>query len=701
MNHLPPVILISPRDDVAGRVSADRTTVTLCDEYGAPSTAILPIGLYLSRYPDTVALHDASQAASPRNILRNRKRLSVCLDMTLLLFDADVSLQTRREVAKELESLCSDHDLVHSVLDILLSKPLSSVADIDGAVIASEASSSATRLISAIVDNQRWVSRVFSEWQVVEQTDLVSKAGAERVFALLSRAGIFRRLVFSLGQRSLNQRLKADLTLTPMLGSISSAPRIVSALYDALATDIDSQPLTPLHYASGEVTVDDDDSSDYLTTSPSQHSSTYEAHKAALSQVDRVVDLFLHFKDAEAHAVLDELIVEHLKWPDGQEYVVKSLCNVAQKTRDRAGSDVAFECLSKALEFPKGIDSLLYQQIGHWLRDLRRFDEALKCYDLAEKHFTGSVAAFERLTVNRIKILVDQDRYDDARLAYVGMPDYEMNPDVLVALGTLYRRMGKLDDAAEAYRGCLALDPEMHSAQAGLAEVWKQKGDLHRSIREYIALLKEHIEIKDRHRRVYQVALSRLFRMTYQPDRAEAILQALLVSSPFDPTVNAELGKLCLLRGDRKAANDFFSKAKDVPSASVLQAIFEHLEMSWEPKDYNHSDVETCRAIAPEDPQLGICVSAFDAIMRADYEHAMDLLGDAKQIDQITSEFAAVLRYHAVKLSGAPISSEGTSHLRRLSKHAYRGVRDVVKCLEKNDFRGARIYEAEFFARVA
>jgi tetratricopeptide (TPR) repeat protein len=239
----------------------------------------------------------------------------------------------------------------------------------------------------------------------------------------------------------------------------------------------------------------------------------------------------------------------------------------------------------------------------------------------------------------------------------------------------------------------------MHNARAGLAEIWKQNGKIHRAIREYNALIREHLDINDGSRRIYQLGLSRLFRMADQLQRAERVLQNLLGESPYDPSVNAELGKLCLLRGERESAKAFFAKAKSVPSAFVLESIFEHLGARRVPSSAESSN--RVNAIMPEDPQLAACISGFDAIMRSDFDRASQVLHEVKEIDRLTSDFAVALRYHASRLTGGRGDFKESPRLYAVVKSGYRVTRNLVRSIQDGDFESAKRYEAEFFARVA
>ncbi|MBI2481835.1 MAG: hypothetical protein HYV60_25275, partial [Planctomycetia bacterium] len=89
---------ISPRDHVVGLFQDEGAWVQLLDREGA-SASTVSTERYISRYPDTLVV-DVRDGKHAVEVLAERSTRSMCLDMTLLLFDRDVSVQTRQELAK-------------------------------------------------------------------------------------------------------------------------------------------------------------------------------------------------------------------------------------------------------------------------------------------------------------------------------------------------------------------------------------------------------------------------------------------------------------------------------------------------------------------------------------------------------------------------------------------------------------------------
>jgi hypothetical protein len=220
---------ISPRDRVAGLISESNGHVQLLDSNGAVLGS-LPADAYYSRFPDTMVV-DVQDAIQAVHELTRRSSMCLCLDMTLLLFDQDVSIATRRELAGELELLLKDHASHDYVLDILLSKPLPASADTDGATLATAGAKVARDFVHLILQSQERVSLVFNSWLAIIDDALVRQAGREDVFALFLRHGIFRRLATEAVDRAELDAIAASLAMDRGLSAqLDTAARIVTCL---------------------------------------------------------------------------------------------------------------------------------------------------------------------------------------------------------------------------------------------------------------------------------------------------------------------------------------------------------------------------------------------------------------------------------------------------------------------------------------
>ncbi|KKK71026.1 hypothetical protein LCGC14_2918080, partial [marine sediment metagenome] len=354
---------ISPRDCAVGLLRDEGGVVQVLDCAGVPVRSI-SAETYLSQHPDTLVV-DVRDGKHAVDLLAERATMSMCLDMTLLLFDRDVSVQTRQELAMELNRLFQDTNNRTYVLDVVLSRPLSPIADVDGAMNVVESANITREAVASILNCQDRVRLILESWLLVKQEPLVQQSGVERVFVLLSRYGVFRRLALEGADTSQLDAITSALVMDANLGAeLDAAPRILQRLVKELRKKLPvgkaNQP--PVH-GQTNVDVSESEREEYAVTEP-QHTSGHAAHSAAVSQVERIADLFGQEKDRQAQAILDQLIAEQTKYPAGQQHLVKSLCNIATRVNSRGRPEIGLECLNKALNLPSGIDSQLYLQIG-------------------------------------------------------------------------------------------------------------------------------------------------------------------------------------------------------------------------------------------------------------------------------------------------------------------------------------------------
>ena len=507
----------------------------------------------------------------------------MCLDMTLLLFDHDMSLQTRQELATELNRLFQNSVNRGYVLDVLLCSPLPQIADTTGVVGVVENSSITREVVTSILDCQERVRLIFESWQLVKQNAIVQQNGIEQTYTLLSWNGVFRRLALEATDRAKLNALKPSLAMDENLtNQLETAPRIVVEIANELSKKL---PVGKARQSgvNGQAVSDVSESEwqGYDSAKP-QHSFAYDALNAALSQVGKITDLYTQLKDTQANSILDELIAEQRLHSNGEQHIVKSLCNIATQVNARGRPEISFNCLNKALDFPNGIDSQLYLQIGKGLRGLGKFDEAVRCYDRAEQLDNGLLS--ERILLERIRKRVAIGNYEEACSDYLAMiPDLQVKPPALSGLGTLYRKMGR---PREAYRSCLRIDGEFYTVYAGLAEIRKQTGKPHQAIAEYNALIRRFTDLDVGPKKVYQLARSHLFRLTRQYDKSEEILRDLADTYPADRDVHLQFAKLLTLRGDYDREPKCFEKANGQSLQNLGQLIFAKASKNLIPRLY-------------------------------------------------------------------------------------------------------------------
>lgn len=688
---------ISPRDHVVGLIQDEGAWVQILDRAGLPASTV-SAERYISRYPDTLVV-DVRDGRHALDVLAERSTRSMCLDMTLLLFDRDVSVQTRQELAKELNVLFQDEGNRSYVLDIVLCRPLSQNADVDGAVSAVQTTKIVGGVVASILDCQNIVRLVQQSWLLVTNTPLVQQSGAEHVYSLLCRHGVFRRLVLDAADTAQLDAIKPILAMDAALrAQLGTAPRIVLELVEELRKEL-PHPTADKALVDGQIDDQGVESSsqEYQDDLP-KHTTAHSAYTAAVSQVDRIVGLYRQMKDVQAEEIVSQLISEQTRHSGGEQHLVKSLCNIARQVNVLGRPDIGLNCLLKALEFPSGIDSQLYLQIGTELRELGRFDEAMACYERATQLDDGSLA--EKLRLAKIRLRVARGNYEEALLEYLAIPELQFRPRELAGLGTLYRKMGRPRDAREAYHSCLHNDKEFHIAYAGLAELQKQAGKPHQAIAEYNSLIRRFDDLDPGSKKIYDLARSHLFRLTGQYDKSEQLLHELLNTASADREVHLQFAKLLALRGDVDRAKEHFDRAQGPSLDDLGQLVFAAATKTFDSTQVREQLARIQASIKPEDIGIRSCLEAYELITNSDFERAQEVVHHPAYVDRMAADFSNVLRFHALRRASSSFDYKSDHALCRIAKRSDRSLRRVMHAIASNDYQEAGKLESEFLLRL-
>jgi tetratricopeptide (TPR) repeat protein len=368
-----------------------------------------------------------------------------------------------------------------------------------------------------------------------------------------------------------------------------------------------------------------------------RHATAHDAYIAAISQINKVVELYNRNKDQQASAILDELISAQTQYTDGETYSVKSLCNIAQQIKTER-PEVAFACLSRALTFSYGTDAVAYLQMGYLCLELRKYDEAIRCFNFAVDRSSGELRDQARLEL--IRVLVRKGHYQAAMGEYLAIQDILKRPAELSGLGTLYRRMGMLQEAGAVYRHCLSVDGMRHTALAGLAEIDRQGGNVNRAIVRYNGILNGDLILDLTARKVYRTARSQLFRFTQQFAKAERELAELLAEFPRDESVHREFGKVLALQGDLRAADHFeiarqIRQGREAIWRDVGTFVFKALALGNTDVGVN---LRIYDEVAPEDRGLASCLRAYEMLRESQFQAAEAALSDIKFVDHERAE---------------------------------------------------------------
>lgn len=138
--------------------------------------------------------------------------------------------------------------------------------------------------------------------------------------------------------------------------------------------------------------------------------------------------------------------------------------------------------LSKALVARNAKDAVNYATLGDALMETGQYDAAAEAYQEMVNRAPGLMSynriGWWRWVTGDVEGAIEMM----TKAARHGRPKQEPTAWVLVELGHLYRKSGKLGEAAQAYQAALDNFPRMHAAHAGLGEVYAAQGKLDAAI---------------------------------------------------------------------------------------------------------------------------------------------------------------------------------------------------------------------------
>ncbi|MEP6363628.1 MAG: tetratricopeptide repeat protein, partial [Balneola sp.] len=260
----------------------------------------------------------------------------------------------------------------------------------------------------------------------------------------------------------------------------------------------------------------------------------YETIKSVERQINTIISLVGQGKDDNAKKYLNELVEMQTSYPDGIEYALKSLCNIAKKSADLMREDFEAFALRKAFELPK-VDQWTFIQYSDHLKRLGKYDEALDYLEKARE--LGEVTILESL---RADIYANLGEYEQALEIYE-----EINDDDFVidnSKADIYRKINKFDEAEKIYqviqndlegRAFSSNDIDtLTRAYVGLAEVKKLKGDLIRAKYYYEEALK--FEFKNPSSYIaYSFGYCQVLKLNEEFEEAYRIVDSIIQKYPF------------------------------------------------------------------------------------------------------------------------------------------------------------------------
>ncbi|MEX2575432.1 MAG: tetratricopeptide repeat protein [Halofilum sp. (in: g-proteobacteria)] len=427
----------------------------------------------------------------------------------------------------------------------------------------------------------------------------------------------------------------------------------------------------------------------------------YDAWQRALHEVAAVIRAVGEGNDRKAHKFFGELVDRQLRQDSTYEYVIKSICNIAQDSAVIFRTDFEKHCLERAMEIAP-YDPWLLVQVGNHYKRTGRFDEAN--YYLRRAAEVGGDERVARAAL--ADVLAQQGRWSEAIRSYKQIPGWDSDAAVRTAIADNLRRMGSLESAQSEY---LALEAEglgSDRTAAGRAEIFKQRGKLYEAIELYVSLV-EQPDIEDRARWTYRMALAGILKQLGRFPRALEVTEGALQQYPFGMGARVLKASLLALMGDTRGAMEVLPDANRPRAFGEWVASFTHglllMRTARFPQARDELIENLGNSVAAEDEKLVLRLAAAVAFLgENDVEGVKSVLSNVHDIgDMYVSYMAVVLEYHNA------ILSEDAEVAKRLKQKLMEGKDDqphlweIIEELDKRNFREAVEKEIEGLLRMA
>ena len=434
----------------------------------------------------------------------------------------------------------------------------------------------------------------------------------------------------------------------------------------------------------------------------------YEVFERVKKQIAAIAQAVSQGRDEKAEKFLRELIHEQTSFSGGESYAVKSLCNIAQRCADMFRMDFEAICLDKAREL-NPCDAWALIQYGDHLKRVGDYDEAVTVFGQAEQFGESDVA---RSCV--ADVYSQQGDYAKAIRAYRAIPNWSDKPKVLSAIADNLRRMGRMQDAQDAYtelinserQGLPGFGGSAVRAEAGIAEIAKRQGRLDDALRTYQGIL-EQGGVDDRDRLVYRLSLCNILKLKEEFVEAYKVVDKIIQEYPFAMHARFLRGSILGLIGRE------LDGLKDVPENNASRSCQEWLRRYYR-------GLLLLKLERYEDARKNLVEELPKAIASAEDRNVLRMAaslwflgkGETPEADGILSEIPDLYDCHAqylllvLKLHSATWKQDLATMDSLRARIAGLQVADAklekaVVALRKKDFSVALAYETDAFLKLA
>ncbi|MFZ3138859.1 MAG: tetratricopeptide repeat protein [Thermodesulfovibrionales bacterium] len=396
------------------------------------------------------------------------------LQLILILLDQKEESETRREAAECLDEFFNQAEMREYVENHLYSAPLSSDADLNGAIEICAAASLAKVMdfLDALQSDQEEISKRVGAWEALPIGLFDTSTSKQDFHCEAVKYGAFRIFV--------TERHKKNLALVQLLShphfrGNSKARNIFQKWSAHFKEAVTNSDFESREFNDGAFSGPDDA---YIK----RRVSGFDAFQQVEKQKEAIKQLLSEGTQDLALRFTEELVASQRR-NSKPEHIAKSLCDLAQFAKGLGSPELQLEFALKAVkEAPD--DAWSYATLGDAYRWLSEYPKSLKMYHKAGVYGNRLVAL-----TGRAEVLKDIGQLEESLEIYeqciLEFPDEIVTQNGRAAALANY---GKLEKALEAYDTILRqelLDPVTVS---GRAQVLREMGRLDESLAEFSRL---------------------------------------------------------------------------------------------------------------------------------------------------------------------------------------------------------------------
>lgn len=492
------------------------------------------------------------EVAERHRCARGLANIEVCL--------TGVSARLQKELLVEVEDLLKVVDR-RQLEAMLLRAPL---ASIDGLTVLikeclSEGFASTASLLDKVCESQPVLRRLADRWlSIPDQLFAALPGGRQQTW----RMAVANKVVLETLAASTVQAVeRAWVNLA--FGLETAAERAgINTVSKAVARTLfpDYTALRPDGLAMPK--LEPEEYSDEYLQIPPKGQGAYDTYQRTLKQVGAIASAVADGHDARARQYLDDLVAAQMAYKGGEEYAVKSLCNIAQQCAEMFRTDFEYECLQSAQQI-KPEDAWTLVQVADHFKRVGRFDDAIET--LRQAATFGEVMV---CTSSLADVYVQMGRFQEAIEIYEAIPGAEHDAIIRTAKAGVLRRWGRLDEALHEYNRIICDGLATHRVFAGQAEIAKLQGRLPEARKLYRELL-DNSEVDAFSAVIYRMSLANvLLRMGDLTDAYKTI-DDVVHMRPFSRQAKAFRAAIAGLLGNAREA------ISDLPQHGQSQAVNE------------------------------------------------------------------------------------------------------------------------------